>query len=127
MIGKLEISAVPGKGRGVFAVAPIRVGELLEAAPTAELDQRDTDTVVGTTFENYYFAHPDDPEGGLLVFGVASLLNHAEEPNTETVARREDGVGWIVELRALRNIAPGEELTRRYACALWFEPEPPAR
>lgn len=127
MTGKLGIGAVPGKGRGVFAAAPIRAGELLESAPTAELDQRDTDTAVGTTFDNYYFAHPSDPDRGLLVFGVASLVNHADEPNSETVARREDGVGWILELRALRDIAPGEELTRRYACALWFEPEPQVR
>lgn len=122
---KLSVSAVRGKGRGVFAAAPIGAGELLESAPTVELDQRDTDTILGTTFDNYYFAHPTDPEGGLLVFGLVSLINHAEAPNAETTSRHLDGIGWVLELRALRDIAPGEELTRRYACELWFEPEPP--
>lgn len=123
---KLEIRAMARKGRGVFAAAPIAAGEVLETAPTVELDQHDTDTIVGTTFDNYYFAHPSDPEGGLLVFGLTSLVNHADDPNTETTPRHVDGTGWVLELRALCDIVPGQELTRRYACELWFEPEPPA-
>ncbi len=114
------------KGRGVFAAAPIVAGELLETAPSVELDRHDTVTIVGTTVDNYYFAHPADPERGLLVFGLSSLINHADEPNTETTPHHADGVGWVLALRALRDIAPGQELTRRYACELWFEPEPPA-
>ncbi len=121
---KLELRAVGRKGRGVFAAAPIAAGELLETAPSVELDRHDTDTIVGTTFDNYYFAHPADPDGGLLVLGLSSLINHADQPNAETIPRRAEDLGWIFELRALRAIAPGEELTRRYACELWFEPEP---
>lgn len=123
---KLELRVVGRKGRGVFAAAPIAVGDLLETAPTVELDRHDTDAVVGTAFDNYYFAHPADPDGGLLVFGLISLLNHAARPNAETTSRHVAGVGWVLDLRALRDIAKGEELTRRYACELWFEPEPPA-
>ncbi len=120
---KLQLRAVGGKGRGVFATGPIAAGEVLETAPTVVLDRHDTDTIVGTTLDNYYFAHPRDPEGGLLVLGVSSLLNHSDAPNAETEARQEEGLGWLVELRALRGIGAGEELTRRYACELWFEPE----
>ena len=123
---KLQVRAVGRKGRGVFATAPIGAGELLETAPTVDLDRHDTDTIVGTTLDNYYFAHPADPEGGLLVFGLSSLVNHADKPNAETASRHHNGLGWLIELRALRAIAPGEELTRRYACELWFEPDPPA-
>jgi SET domain-containing protein len=124
---KLELRPVGRKGRGVFASVRLARGELLETAPTVELSGRDTESIVGTTLDNYYFAHPDDPERGLLVFGICSLINHAEDPNVETAARRLEGVGWLLELRALRDIAPDEELTRRYACELWFELEPPAR
>jgi SET domain-containing protein len=127
---KLELRAAGGpggrKGRAVFAAAAIAPGELLETAPTVELDRHDTETIVGTAVDNYYFAHPADPDSGLLVFGLASLLNHADDPNTETTPRLAEGIGWVFELRALRAIAPGEELTRRYACELWFEPDPPA-
>ncbi len=91
--------------------------------PTVELSRHDTETIIGTTVDDYYFAHPVDPERGLLVLGVSSLLNHSDAPNTETTARQGGGVGWMIELRALRDIGAGEELTRRYACELWFEPE----
>jgi uncharacterized protein len=123
---KLQIRGVGRKGRGVFAAGAIAAGELLETAATVGLDRHDTDTIIGTTLDAYYFAHPVDPEGGLLVLGVSSLLNHSDTPNAETTARHQDGVGWLIELRALRAIGAGEELTRRYACELWFEPEPPA-
>jgi hypothetical protein len=122
---KLALRALGRKGRAVVAAAPIAAGELLETAPTGELDGRDTDAIAGTTLEDYSFAHPADPEGGLLVFGISSLVNHADRPNTETAPRLGDGIGWMVELRALRAIAPGEELTRRYPRGAWFEPEPP--
>jgi uncharacterized protein len=122
---KLALHALGRKGRGVFAAAPIAAGELLEIAPTGELDQRDTDIVGGTTLDDYYFAHPGDPESGLLVFGLSSLINHAAQPNAETTARHAKGIGWMVVLRSLRAIAPGEELMRRYSCEPWFKPEPP--
>lgn len=122
---KLELRVVGRKGRGVFAAARIAAGELLEVAPTGELDRRDADRIGDTAFDDYYFAHPADPEGGLMVFGVSSLMNHADQPNAETTARHARGIGWVIELRALRAIAPGEELTRRYSCEPWFEPEPP--
>jgi SET domain-containing protein len=124
---KFELRPVGRKGRGVFALVRIAAGELLETAPTVELSQHDTDAIIGTTLDNYYFAHPADPEGGLLVFGLCSLINHADEPNAETAVRHLKEVGWQLELRALRDIEPGEELTRRYACELWFEPEPEDR
>lgn len=123
---KVELRAVDRKGRGVFAAAPIAAGELLETAASVVLDRKDTEMVVGTTTDNYYFAHPTDPDGGLLVFGLSSLLNHSDSPNVETRPRQEGGLGWLIDLWALRDIAQGEELTRRYACELWFEPEPPA-
>jgi uncharacterized protein len=123
---KLQVRAIARKGRGVFAAAPIAAGELLEAMPTIELNGHDTETIVGTTFDNYYFAHPTDPDGGLLVLGVSSLLNHSNAPNVETTAIQQGDLGWVIELRALRDIGSGEELTRRYACELWFEPEPPS-
>jgi SET domain-containing protein len=124
---KLELRAAARKGRGVFAAAPIGAGELLETSPSVVLGGHDTQTIVGTTLDNYYFAHPTDPDGGLLVFGFSSLVNHSDAPNVETVPREAGALGWLVDLRALRAIAPGEELTRRYACELWFEPEPPGR
>lgn len=118
----LQVRATGRKGRGIFAARLIRTGEVLEVAPTAEVTD---DIRPGSPFDDFPFAHPEDPNRSLIVFGLASLMNHADEPNTETTVRREKGIGWLVELRATREIASGEEVTRRYACDLWFDPEPP--
>lgn len=119
---RIEVRAVGRKGRGVFAAVPIGAGDLLEAAPTVEITD---DIVPGSRLDDYPFAHPDDPKWGLIVFGLVSLMNHADDPNTVEAKRHVEGLGWIVETRAARDIAPGEEITRRYVCELWFEPEKP--
>ena len=118
----LAVRTAPGKGRGVFAVRAIEAGETLEIAPAIPLDEADTDALAGLTLDSYYFAHPEDPEGGMIALGRATLVNHSDEPNAETVFARDPEAGWTVALRALRAVAPGEEITRRYACALWFDP-----
>lgn len=119
---RLQVRFVPRKGRGVFAAVAIAAGDLLEAAPSVEIVD---DIVPGTALDDFPFAHPEDPDKALIVFGLASLMNHADDPNTAETKRRAEGIGWVVETRAVRDIAPGEEITRRYACELWFEPEPP--
>lgn len=117
---RLEVRAVGRKGRGVFAAVQIRAGDLLEAAPSVEIAD---DIVPGSGLDDYPFSHPTDPERALIAFGLVSLMNHADEPNTAETKRHVEGLGWIVETRAARDIAPGEEVTRRYACELWFQPD----
>ncbi|WP_317054860.1 SET domain-containing protein-lysine N-methyltransferase [Roseovarius rhodophyticola] len=118
----LSVRRIAEKGRGVFTNLPIAAGDVLERAPALELDAPATDAIASTTLDNYYFAHPADPEGGLMVLGLSTLLNHSEMPNTQTTAAFDRHVGWTVTLRALRAIPAGEELTRRYSCAVWFDP-----
>jgi hypothetical protein len=118
----LIVRAAPGKGRGVFAARAFMAGELIERAVALTLSEADTDAIAICALDAYYFRHPTDPEGGLLVLGLATLVNHADLPNAETVCALDRDVGWTVTLRATRMIAAGEEVTRRYACALWFDP-----
>lgn len=113
--------AVTGKGRGVFAVAAIAVGDVIEHSCTIELSAADCDIVRPTPIEDYYFAHPEDDKRGLMVLGLASLCNHSDAPNVDTSFVRDDGLGWIVVLTANRGIAVGAEITRRYACPPWFK------
>ena len=109
------------KGRGLFAVAPIARGELIDENCTLDLDEAQCTTLEPTPVNDHYFAHPADDTRGLLVLGYASLCNHADDPNADTGFRFDERVGWIVVLTARRDIAAGEELTRRYACPPWFE------
>lgn len=118
---ELALRACPGKGRGVFATAAISRGTVIEQAPALLLSSEDCERLEQTGVGDYYFAHPDNAEDGLLPLGISTLLNHAGDPNAETRWHREEGVGWLVRLIALRDIAPGEEITRRYRCPPWFE------
>jgi len=119
---KTVVRRIPGKGRGVVALVRLEAGEIMERAPAISLDRSDTDTIAATCLDDYYFAHPGDPDGGLLVLGHATLINHSDIPNTETTVAWDHTAGWTVTLRTLSKIAAGAELTRRYACALWFDP-----
>jgi SET domain-containing protein len=118
---KVEPRAVPGKGRGLFAVAPIAAGEVLDRACTVPISAEQClalDRML--PLGDFYFAHPEDARRGLMVLGLASLCNHADQPNADVTYRHDDGLGWIAELVALSDIAAGAEITYRYRCQLWF-------
>lgn len=117
---KIAPARAPGKGRGVFAVAPIRRGEIIDEACTLILNSAECVEIERTTAGEHYFAHPEDDTAGLLVLGLPSLCNHSDHPNAGTSFRRDDDIGWIVVLTALGDIARGDEVTRRYACPVWF-------
>lgn len=120
---KAEPGVVPGCGRGLFASADIREGEVIERACSAEIDAAqcvvlDDMHPVG----DFYFEHPEDKAKGLMVFGLPSLVNHADDPNAHVRFEQQEGFGWIAVLYALRAIAAGDEITYRYRCPLWFPP-----
>lgn len=116
-----RLRVIPGKGRGVVAAAALRAGAVIEVAPTAELTSEDCDRLEDTALGPYYFAHPQHEDRGVFIFGLASFVNHADEPNTEVAWQRDETGEWRAVLRTVRAVAAGEELTRRYACPPWFE------
>lgn len=121
-VAKAAPRGTGAKGVGVFAVAPIAAGEVICCDCTIALSPAEVDAVTPTVIDHYYFAHPADDERGLLVLGLASLCNHADAPTAHTATEHDPELGWVVTLTATRDIAAGEEITRRYACDLWFEP-----
>ncbi len=116
----LAIRRVPGKGRGVFATRAFARGELLATCLTLELPPADCRRLDGTALHNHYFTSAN-VEGGLLALGLLTLVNHATPPNADWDYRHDPDAGWLVELRAAREIAAGEELTIDYNTELWFE------
>jgi SET domain-containing protein len=54
-----------------------------------------------------------------VVLGFTSLLNHSDTPNCDFV-RYIDALA--LDLVALRDISPGDELTIDYGLTLWFPP-----
>ncbi|MGF1620759.1 MAG: SET domain-containing protein-lysine N-methyltransferase [Rhodomicrobiaceae bacterium] len=114
----------PGRGRGLFAAAHIARGEILERACTIHVHDEQTDTLEEILpLGDYYFRHPKSDDAGLIILGMASLCNHADEPNAHIRFEDQGELGWMAVLHALRDIAQGEEITYRYRCPLWFAPE----
>jgi SET domain-containing protein len=112
----------PGRGRGLFAMAPIAAGEVIERVCSIPLTSAQCDALEGILpLGDYYFRHPENEEEGLLLLGLVSLANHSDNPNAFVRFVRNDDIGWIAEVVASCPIAPGTEITHRYRCAPWFQ------
>jgi SET domain-containing protein len=115
----IEVRRINGKGRGVFARRLIRKGELIERVPMLVIPIEETEA--DTVLSNYCFAWGRDTVA--LALGYGSIYNHSFNPN----ARYDDTAPQTKEFTALRNIAPGEEITINYngeprsKKAVWFE------
>ena len=68
----------------------------------------------------FYFSNPGDRDSGLIVLGLPSLCNYAEQANAHVEWRQDEDLGWVAELVALADIAPDDEITYRYHCGPWF-------
>lgn len=105
----IEVKRVAGKGRGVFALRPIRRGEVIERVPVivlpaATLDEESETSVLAS----YCFAWGRGTIA--LALGYGSLYNHSFDPNA-----RYDDIGQRTKVfTALRGIAEGEEITVSY-------------
>lgn len=116
----LGLHVFPGKGRGIVALADLAADAVLDVAATVALDGQACALLEQTPAGQYYFAHPADPDQGLLVLGLPSLLNHADTPNVRVDWHFDAALGWLAITRTLHPIRKGEELTRTYACPPWF-------
>ncbi len=119
---KVVPAASPGRGRGLFAAATIAGGEVIERACSIPLTSKQCDRLESILpLGDYYFRHPEDPEKGLLLLGLVSLVNHSEDPNTDVRFVHCEELGWIAELVSRHPIAIGEEITYCYRCGPWFK------
>jgi SET domain-containing protein len=114
----------PGRGRGLFAAERIRAGEIIDQACTVYIDAEQAlalDKML--PLGDFYFQHPLSKDEGLMVLGLPSLCNHADDPNADVRFEEGGDLGWIAILHALQDIAEGEEITYRYRCPIWFSRE----
>ncbi|MES0063985.1 SET domain-containing protein-lysine N-methyltransferase [Mesorhizobium sp. M0041] len=113
------IKNVPGKGRGVFANMPFKVGDLIERAPTWGFDVAAGKLIDCTGLLEYYFVRPDcddstrRPLAGYVVFGFMSIVNHSSNPNAQTVWTDKDSGAWA-SILAIKDIMAGDEVTQSY-------------
>jgi SET domain-containing protein len=119
----LEIRDDPAKGRGVFAIAPIAAGALIEAAPVIMVPAAQCALLDKTILHDYYFRWDGDPDGegsGAVALGLVALCNHSRRPRARV---RRNLVQGTLDLIALVPIAAGDEITIDYNCPLWFKAE----
>ena len=98
------------KGRGVFAHAPIERHRLVEVAPVIVFRAHALPRIVATILFNWEEL-AKEPNARAIAFGYASLYNHANPANLRYEA---DAQGRAIKFIAVRDIAPGEELTINY-------------
>lgn len=105
------------EGVGVFAAEPIKAGQIIyrfEPAFDRLIRLQDAATLpesIQRFIDRYTYPHPAEPGVVVLDADNGRHMNHSEHPNTDF---RDAVVG-----RAIRDIAPGEEVTCNYA---EFEP-----
>lgn len=114
----IEVREIVGKGRGIIATEDISQGTLLEVAPVVVFPAEQRTIVDQTELSKYYFVQPIEyaqtkSANGYIVFGLASLCNHTEEPNSY-VNWIENEVGIWSHLIAKKDIKAGEEVTMFY-------------
>jgi SET domain-containing protein len=99
-------STVPGAGRGCFARVALRAGDCLEVVGVLVQPGSAADRCTAYA-DHYKFRHAGQL---LLPVGFAALVNHSATPNLEKHER--DG---RLFLRAVRDVAAGEELFFTYS------------
>jgi SET domain-containing protein len=96
-------------GRGVFAAVPIAAGDIVEECPVLRFPAAQREHIGETLIDEYYFEWDGD---GAIALGLGSLYNHSDTPVAEYI---KDTVGDVLVVRALSDIAVGDEITFHYS------------
>ena len=135
--GEAELAAVvvrqvAGRGRCVFAAAPIRRGQLIEISPCLRFPRQMYEQLglKQSPLEHYVFVERGTRDL-LLALGIGSLFNHSETPNVDYRVAAPVAAGSTpppdhdpqgrVTFRCSRDASAGEELCIYYGPDLWFE------
>jgi hypothetical protein len=122
MLDNVRIAPSAIHGQGGFAIRPLRQG----ARVIEYLGERITkeESLRRCQAQNWFIFGLDEEFDldGNVDWNPARFLNHSCAPNCEAVC--EDGRVWIV---ALRDLAPGEEITFNYGYDLLDYEEHPCR
>lgn len=107
----LYISHLTGKGRGILTSKKIYRGDVVERCPVITIPASDVAYLKKTTLHNYYFQWGNDLQQGAIALGFGSIYNHSYTPNA---LYRLDLEEEIMEIVAIKNILPNEEITFNY-------------
>jgi hypothetical protein len=99
----------PGKGRGVFAVKPIKKGKLIERVPLLILPATTlVDGLDNAHVGRFYYWWTKTKLA--VALGYGSLYNHSFDANATYTHEPDETLKYV----AVRDIAVGEEVTINY-------------
>jgi len=107
----LFIMETPNRGKGVFAGLPISEGDSIEVCHIVKIAKAEIPIIHKTRLHDYYFLWGEDLEEAALALGFGSLYNHQLFPNANFFLDLENET---IDIVAIRDIEPGEEITINY-------------
>jgi uncharacterized protein len=110
----VEVKTSPFHGRGLFAAAPFKAGEVIAVYPLLILSHEDTATVRSTLLHHYVFFVDETADGVMraaVAFGEISMCNHSPESNASFVV---DAAAQTVTLSARVALPVGTEILIDY-------------
>lgn len=120
--GSLELRRSGIDGRGMFATAEIQAGEYIVEYTGDRISKEDSRLRCREGNNYIFYINQEFDLDGSVARNVARFINHSCAPNSE--AELDEDRIWII---ALRDIAPGEEITFNYGYDLEDYREHPCR
>jgi hypothetical protein len=107
----LYIAHTDKRGRGVFTSVHIHKGDLIEVCPIIFIPRRELPIIHKTVLHDYYFLWGENLEDCAIALGYGSLYNHELHPNANFILDIEN---QTIDIEAIEDIMPGEEITLNY-------------
>lgn len=107
----LFIRKTESKGRGVFTKEKIPANTLIEEAPVIVMSAEDRVNIDKTLLHDYIFAWGKNEDECCMALGLIPIYNHSYQSNCEYFMDFEEE---IIQVKTVREIAAGEELTINY-------------
>lgn len=120
----LYIKKIASKGRGVFTWEAIPAQTIVEEAPVIVMSAEDRVNLDKTLLHDYIFAWGEQKDKCCMALGLVPLYNHSYTSNCEYFM---DFEAETIEIKTVRKINAGEELTINYngdwndPKKIWFE------
>jgi uncharacterized protein len=110
-IHNVSMGTVEKRGRGMFAVRKFQKGELIERAPIIPINEKQWPFAEKTILSDYAFDWGEHDEQAAIALGYVSIYNHTYSPNAQLEELLDE---LMMEVIAIRDIEPGEEITINY-------------
>ena len=125
IISGLVIKQTKGKGRGVFTIVAIAANTVVEESPVIVMTAEERKLLDQTKLHDYIFEwQPEGENLCCMAQGYISVYNHSYASNCEYFMNYD---AEVIFIKAVRDIAAGEELTINYngdwndETKVWFE------